>query len=322
MADDNPRKTSEVDLSKVPAHVANPRTKSWKDRTEDERRAIFAAKKAAKKERAKKAREEAHAAQKKHWESLTEEERAAIKAKTAAKHDQKRKAQQELHDTCMRNMADETLPTLAFDLQFEGVMNERGVKSTISQVKYSYSIMRAAGFPVKPLIYSRVADGEGGAAPSRCLSELRAFDGFHKYPPPMVEAKWGDFAASRPVVYLSADSPTVLTDLEPGTTYMIGAFVDHNSKKGLTKAFADEHSVRTARLPIQESIDATNMCKVLTINHVVDSVVHFMKSKSWTEAFTACLPMRNVPTSERAKVGNSTADPSASGSEVDVGDDD
>ena len=287
-----------VDLSKIPAHVKNPRTKSFKSCTEEEKRAFFAEKKAAKKERAKVAKADAHECQKKRWEALTDAEKAEIKAEASVKYELKRKREEELHQQRLANMAEgSAVPTLAFDLQFESVMNSRGVKSTVSQVKYSYSMMRAAGFPVKPLIYSPAeAPTPVAGAPYTCISEFKSFDGFRKYPLPMIEASWEDFAKDRNVVYLSADSDNVLTTLEPGTTYMIGAFVDHNSKKGLTNDFAKAHNVRTARLPIQESIDATHICRVLTINHVVESIVHFSKSTSWTEAFTSCLPMRNVPT--------------------------
>jgi tRNA (guanine9-N1)-methyltransferase len=96
------------------------------------------------------------------------------------------------------------------------------------------------------------------------------------------------------VVYLTADSDNVLWDLAPGTAYIIGAFVDHNQQKGLTKSFADGAGITTARLPIQETVKSKTICKVLTINHVVQSLVEYYKCRSWEQAFATALPTRRV----------------------------
>lgn len=53
------------------------------------------------------------------------------------------------------------------------------------------------------------------------------------------------------MVVLSADADDVLLTIEPDTVYVIGAFVDHNKYKNLTRNAACHHGARSARLPLQ-----------------------------------------------------------------------
>ncbi|RKO99068.1 hypothetical protein CXG81DRAFT_20808 [Caulochytrium protostelioides] len=68
------------------------------------------------------------------------------------------------------------------------------------------------------------------------------------------------------LVYLSADSDTTITQLEPGKIYIVGAIVDRNRHKGLCQRIATEHGIPTAKLPIGEHLHMLSR-KVLTTNH-------------------------------------------------------
>ena len=66
-------------------------------------------------------------------------------------------------------------------------------------------------------------------------------------------------ADARRVVYLTADSPNVLTDVAPGTALVLGGVVDHAEKPGMSLRRADALAARasggcgrfvTARLPL------------------------------------------------------------------------
>lgn len=52
------------------------------------------------------------------------------------------------------------------------------------------------------------------------------------------------------LVYLTADSDTVLDDLDPNKIYIVGGLVDRNRWKGITMKKAQEQGIQTGRLPI------------------------------------------------------------------------
>ena len=54
------------------------------------------------------------------------------------------------------------------------------------------------------------------------------------------------------LVYLTADSETILEDLDPKDIYIIGGLVDRNRFKGITMNKAQEQGIKTAKLPIGE----------------------------------------------------------------------
>lgn len=52
------------------------------------------------------------------------------------------------------------------------------------------------------------------------------------------------------LVYLTADSETVLDQLDPKKMYIVGGLVDRNRWKGITMKKAEEQGIQTAKLPI------------------------------------------------------------------------
>lgn len=52
------------------------------------------------------------------------------------------------------------------------------------------------------------------------------------------------------LVYLTADSDTVLDDLDPNKIYIVGGLVDRNRWKGITMKKAQEQGIQTGKLPI------------------------------------------------------------------------
>ena len=111
------------------------------------------------------------------------------------------------------------------------------------------------------------------------------------------------------LVYLTSEAADALEEVEPDTVYVIGGIVDHNRMKGLTHADATARGVRTARLPLEETI-AMDSRKVLTINHCCEILLAFANIRAlqrrkaaageqpltphqcWARAVTAVLPAR------------------------------
>uniref|UniRef100_A0A3Q2X000 tRNA (guanine(9)-N(1))-methyltransferase n=1 Tax=Haplochromis burtoni TaxID=8153 RepID=A0A3Q2X000_HAPBU len=93
------------------------------------------------------------------------------------------------------------------------------------------------------------------------------------------------------LVYLTSDSPNVLTELDPQRAYVIGGLVDHNHHKGLTFERATELGISHAQLPLSSFVKM-NSRKVLAVNHVFEIILAYLEKGSWQEAFFTVLPQR------------------------------
>lgn len=77
------------------------------------------------------------------------------------------------------------------------------------------------------------------------------------------------------MIYLTADSETLVDDLDPSKVYLIGGIVDHNRHKLLTFTKAQKEGLKTGRLPIRESGVTLTTSAVLTVNHVFDIIARY-----------------------------------------------
>ncbi|KAI4199511.1 MAG: hypothetical protein LQ350_004577 [Teloschistes chrysophthalmus] len=93
------------------------------------------------------------------------------------------------------------------------------------------------------------------------------------------------------VVYLTSDSPDILTKLKPYTTYVIGGLVDKNRHKGICYKRAMDRGMKTARLPISDYMKMASRF-VLATNHVVEIMLRWLELGDWGKAFVAVMPKR------------------------------
>ncbi|KAG5496768.1 hypothetical protein JIQ42_03601 [Leishmania sp. Namibia] len=302
--------------------------KSW---TEEEKRRYWKQKKTEKRERVKAAAAERRQTQQDLWEHLSEEEKEARRSEAALLHERHRQAEEALVRRCEAQLANPHVPAIVFDLSFAWCMTVANTKSTVSQVKLSYSALRTAGFPFRPIITSlmgkEASDTEHDVtAQAAALQVLDGFEGFRRFPPCVTQAQhWSELLAPSQVVFLTADSPHTLTSIDPDTAYVVGAFVDHNANKGLSFASAQRHGVRTARLPIKETVVLGNRCKVLTINHVVEVLIHYEQLRAagttdWAQAIENALPTRRTQQATKRRRKRQRVGDAISGDES--GDDD
>uniref|UniRef100_A0A8C2Y8D9 tRNA methyltransferase 10 homolog A n=1 Tax=Coturnix japonica TaxID=93934 RepID=A0A8C2Y8D9_COTJA len=101
------------------------------------------------------------------------------------------------------------------------------------------------------------------------------------------------------LVYLTSDSPDVLSELDERKAYVIGGLVDHNHHKGITYKKAVEQGIGHAQLPLGNFVKM-NSRKVLAVNHVFEIILAYLEKRDWKEAFFSVLPQRKgaVPLGE------------------------
>ncbi|XP_006886924.1 PREDICTED: tRNA methyltransferase 10 homolog B isoform X2 [Elephantulus edwardii] len=91
------------------------------------------------------------------------------------------------------------------------------------------------------------------------------------------------------LVYLTPDSEHALEDVDLNKVYVLGGLVDESVQKKVTFQKAREHSVQTARLPIQEYMvrwknEKNYHSEILAINQVFDILSTYFETHNWAEA--------------------------------------
>lgn len=120
------------------------------------------------------------------------------------------------------------------------------------------------------------------------------------------------------LVYLTADTHTTLTTLDPEAVYIVGGIVDRNRNKGLTAKIAAQYGIKTARLPLDDYVD-TKSSKVLTTNHVVEILARYAETGDWAASIVPVVPMRKgyAPKGQAQGAASSSG---SSGANEDAGD--
>ncbi|KAF9574440.1 tRNA (guanine(9)-N(1))-methyltransferase [Mortierella alpina] len=116
------------------------------------------------------------------------------------------------------------------------------------------------------------------------------------------EERLATVPAVKKVVYLSADSPNTITQLDPGTCYILGGIVDKNRFPNLCQNKAEELGLETAQLPIGDYIKMSSR-RVLTVNQVFEILLEFIECNDWKEAFLKVIPQRKLEEKQRIRRG-------------------
>ena len=107
------------------------------------------------------------------------------------------------------------------------------------------------------------------------------------------------------IIYLSGDSPNILSSIDPTKTYIIGGIVDKNRYKSLCLNKAISQGLAHAQLPLGEFLPQMGTRRVLTVNHVVEIIVKWIEMRDWEKAFLAVMPQRKFKVDENNAPGGS-----------------
>jgi len=171
---------------------------------------------------------------------------------------------------------------VVIDCSFDEYMGEKDINRLVSQIQYSYSANRRAENPVQ--LYATSVSSKTKTR-LESVGDYRGWDVYFK------DESYSEVFGLENVVYLSSDSPNVLTELEEGKAYVIGGLVDHNRQKGLCHRLAEERGIYHAQLPISQYIQLKTR-NVLTVNQVFEILLHMTEKNNWEEAFYTAIPKR------------------------------
>lgn len=201
-----------------------------------------------------------------------------------------------------RKLTEEDLSNqkVVLDVSFDDDMNEKEVRSLVSQITYLYGKNRVVEHPLR--IYMTSFSG-------KLKTNLESLNGFPHWKGITSDPRpYLDMFPKERLVYLSAESEESLTDLNEDDIYIIGGLVDHNRLKGICFDKAVSQGIRTARLPIGEFMELKNR-KVLTVNQVYEILLAFSVEKDWAKAFDSIIPKRKggvLLTNGESKEGEET----------------
>ncbi|XP_005091028.1 tRNA methyltransferase 10 homolog A [Aplysia californica] len=190
---------------------------------------------------------------------------------------------------------------VVLDLSLDEYMNDKDVTSLTCQLRHCYSANRRAQNPLQMHFC-----GSSGKTMKR-LDEIGDYKGWDVY----VDTRPYDEAFSKDsLVYLTSESPNILSDLSEDKVYVIGGLVDHNKHKGLCHQLAEDKGIAHAQLPIGDYFEMTTR-KVLAVNHVFSMLLRFTELHDWKKAFLSEMPQRkqaslkekNADTAEEEKEG-------------------
>ncbi|ETV70849.1 hypothetical protein H257_13629 [Aphanomyces astaci] len=178
--------------------------------------------------------------------------------------------------------------TIVIDCGFEEDMTSREKKSLSQQIMFSYGVNKRSDTPATMFLTSLTGETE---------ANLVKIGGFGTWLGCSATPKsYMDVFKKESLVYLTADSPNVINDLQSDKVYIIGGIVDRNRLKGATFDKAVAQGIQTAKLPLDKVLDMGQATRVLTVNHVFQILVDYSNVRDWTQATLSALPGRKRAT--------------------------
>lgn len=221
---------------------------------------------------------------------MSEEDLAAWRAQRKARVDARRAGREAM--AARLTQAQQSGQRVVIDLEFADKMTEGELRSICQQVSYCYHDNANAALPAHLILTGM--SGMMGETVRRQISGVENWIVTRSEQP--LE---GHFAGSiDQLVYLTADSPHELQELDPGKAYIIGGIVDRNRHKNLCQEKATALGIATARLPIGDHLQLSTS-QVLCTNHVFAIMVKWLEMRDWGAAFRAVIPTRKRKAVER-----------------------
>ncbi|KAJ2482778.1 tRNA (guanine(9)-N(1))-methyltransferase [Coemansia sp. RSA 2131] len=176
--------------------------------------------------------------------------------------------------------------SIIIDMDFDEKMHDTEIKSICSQLVRCYSTNRH-GPQFVDLHITKLHE--------RCRARFdKAIADHTEWPASRImfhDTELLDVFGADKLVYLTADSPNEITELDTQKVYVVGGLVDKNRYKRLTLDKAEQMGVAHARLPIGQYVQMASR-KVITVNQIFEILVKFVETGDWKRAFLEVIPQR------------------------------
>ncbi|KAM4612338.1 tRNA methyltransferase 10 homolog A [Polymixia lowei] len=191
---------------------------------------------------------------------------------------------------------------LVVDCSFDNLMMLKDVRKLHKQIQRCYAENRRALHPVQFYLTSL-----GGQLKQNMDENDKGWVNWKDIT--IKTEHYKEILAKEELVYLTSDSPNVLTKLDQTKAYIIGGLVDHNHHKGITFEKAKELGIEHGQLPLSSCVKM-NSRKVLAVNHVFEIILAYLEKDDWQEAFFTILPQRKgaVPISQEGQAAQEKED--------------
>ncbi|GMI91418.1 tRNA modification 10 [Hibiscus trionum] len=250
----------------------------------------YEAKKAEKKAQMKEQKQRDAERKRKEWEeklaALPEDERLKLidSRKELRKERMEKRSEERGLKIQKLTQAKETGQNIVVDLEFSHLMTHSEIHSLVQQIMYCYAVNGRCSLPAH--LWLTGCQGEMG-------TQLQRIPGFDKWIIEKENQSYIEAFSERKddLVYLTADSETVLHELDLTKVYIVGGLVDRNRWKGITMKKAEEQGIHTAKLPIGDYMKMSSS-QVLTVNQVIEILLKFLENKDWKASFFQVIPQR------------------------------
>ncbi|XP_076974644.1 tRNA methyltransferase 10 homolog C [Tamandua tetradactyla] len=168
---------------------------------------------------------------------------------------------------------------LVFDMDYDHFMKQKELTNTISQIAESEGWNRRNVDPFHIHFCNLKIDGG-------YYRELvkRYGEKWGKLLLTATEKSYVDLFPKDSLIYLTADSPNVMTTFKHDKIYIIGSFVDRNMQRGTTLANAKRLKLATECLPLDKYLQWESGNKNLTLDQVMRILLCLKNNGSWEEA--------------------------------------
>ncbi|KAL2629764.1 hypothetical protein R1flu_014450 [Riccia fluitans] len=214
--------------------------------------------------------------------AMTQEEIEAEKEEGKRKRQERKNESREKKEKIKEAMT--SGQNYVIDLEFCHLMTPEEIVSLIQQVMYSYAANGKAEHPGRLTL-----TGIQG----QIKESLERISGYGNWLLQKEERSYMDVFQDRTqdLVYLTADSPNLLEEIDPSKIYIIGGLVDRNRHKSITLKKAEEQGIATAKIPVGDHLKMRGS-QVLTVNQVMELMLGFQSHKDWKRTLNLVVPLR------------------------------
>ncbi|XP_053420968.1 tRNA methyltransferase 10 homolog C [Nycticebus coucang] len=168
---------------------------------------------------------------------------------------------------------------LVFDMAYENYMKRKELQNAVSQLLESEGWNRKDVDPFHIYFCNLKPDG----AYQRELI-TRYGEKWDKLLITTTEKSYVDLFPKDSIIYLTADSPNVMTTFQHDKIYIVGSFVDRHMQPGTSLANAKRLKLATECLPLDKYLQWDIGTKNLTLDQMIRILLCLKNTGSWEEA--------------------------------------